>query len=100
MGDPHESALPASRFRPAVAALRENALTRGTAALPAARLEGLLRAAGDRLRAVLVPRQYRRGADRRGDGAHAVPREGSYWLSRRDRRGVERRRLRQRQIGR
>ena len=35
---------------------------------PARRLEGRLRAAGDRVRAVLVPRQHRRRADRRHHG--------------------------------
>ncbi len=37
----------------------------GTAALPAGRLEGRVRAAGDDLRAVLVPRQHRRRDHRR-----------------------------------
>ena len=64
--------------------------------LPARRLEGRLRAAGDGVRAVELPRQHRRGDDRRRDGAHRVPRQGAHRLSRGDRRGVERRRRRQR----
>ena len=39
------------------------------AALPARRLEGRLRAARDGVRALELPRQHRRGADRRHDGA-------------------------------
>ncbi len=61
------------------------------AALPAGGLEGRLRAAGDRVRAVVVPRQHRGGDDRRRHGAHAVPREGARRLPRGHRRRVQRR---------
>ncbi len=90
VGDPHEPAVPPPRVRAPVAPLREDARSRGPAALPAARLEGLLRAARDRVRALVFPRQHRGGADRRGDGAHAFPRQGPHRLPRRDRRRVER----------
>ena len=96
MGDPHQSAVPAARLRAAVAAFREDAHSGGAAALPAARLEGRVHPAGDGVRAVVLSRQHRRGADRRGDGAYAVPRQGARRLSRRHRRRVERRRLGQR----
>ena len=66
------------------------------AATAARRLEGRPRAAGDDLRAVELPRQHRRGADRRHDRRRRVPRQGAHRLSRRDRRRVQRRRLGQR----
>ena len=44
----------------------------------------------------VLPRQHRRGADRRRDGAPAVPRQGAHRLPRGHRRRVERRRLGQR----
>ena len=69
---------------------------RVAAAAAARRLEGRLRAARDDLRAVVVPRQHRRGADRRHDRRRRVPRQGAHRLSRRHRRRVERRRLGQR----
>ena len=71
-------------------------MSRRAAALPAGRLEGRLRAAGDDLRAVELPRQHRRRADRRHDGARGVPRQGAHRLPGGDRRGVQRRRLGQR----
>ena len=64
--------------------------------LLAGRLEGRLRAAGDDLRAVVVPRQHRGGADRWHDRRRRVPRQGPHRLSRRDRRRIECRRLGQR----
>ena len=69
MGDPRQPARPAARLRAALAAFREKQDSGGAAALPAGRLEGRLRPAGDGVRAVVVPRQHRRGADRRHDGA-------------------------------
>ena len=72
VGDPRQPGGPAPRLRDPVEAFREEPRAAGAAAVPAGRLEGRLRAPGDRLRAVGVPRQHRRGDDRRGDGAHAL----------------------------
>ncbi len=54
------------------------------------------RIARHRIRAVELPRQHRGSPDRRHDGASRVQGQSPYRLSRRHRRGVERRRIRQR----
>ena len=54
---------------------------------PPRRLEGLLCAARDRVRAVELSRQHRGGIDRRRDGAHGISRQGAYRLSGGDCRG-------------
>ena len=58
--------------------------------------KGALPAARDRLRAVELPRQHRRRADRRRDGARGVQRQGAHRLSRRHRRRLQCRRRGQR----
>ena len=96
VGDPRQPVPPADGLRPAVAALRDQQAPRRDAGVPARRLEGRLRPARHRVRAVELPRQHRRGADRRGDGARGVQGPGAHRLSRRHRRRVQRRRLGQR----
>ncbi len=91
-----QPAVPARRVRAAVQPFREEPRARRPAPLPPGRLEGLLRAARDDLRAVELSRQHRRGADRRRDGCRRVPPQGSYRLPCRDRRRFQRRRLGQR----
>ncbi len=96
VGDPREPLRPARRLRHPVEDLRGERGAEGAAALSPRRLEGLLHPARHGVRPVVVPRQHRRGADRRRDGAHRVPRQGPHRLSRGDRRGVERGRRGQR----
>ena len=96
MGDSRQPFRPAARLRAAFQLLRGKPGAGGAAALPAGRLEGRLRAAVDDLRAVFVPRQHRRRADRRHHRPHGVPRQGAYRLPGGDRRRVERGRLGQR----
>ena len=96
VGGDRQPPRPAARFRPPGASLRGERDPESAAALPPRRLEGGLRPAGDRLRAVVVPRQHRGGAHRRRHGAHPVQQEGPYRLYRGARRGLERRRFRQR----
>ena len=69
VGDPHQPVPAADGLRAAVAAFREEQAARRDAGLSARRLEGRVRAAGDRVRAVELPRQHRGRADRRRDGA-------------------------------
>ena len=95
VGDPRQPGRPAPGLRHPVEALREESRAAGAAAVPAGRLERGLRAPGDRLRALGVSRQHRRGDDRRGAGAHAL-RQGAHRVPGGDRRGVERRRFRER----
>ena len=83
-------------FRAAVPALRGEPDPGRDAGAAAGRLEGRRRAAGAGVRAVELPRQHRRRADRRHGCAARVPGQGSHRLSRGDRRGLERRRIRQR----
>ncbi len=54
-------------------------------------LAGALHAAGDHLHAVRLPRQHRRGADRRHGGGQRVQAQGAYRLPCRHRRRFERR---------
>ena len=65
----------------AVAAFREEPGARRHAGHPARRLEGRLLPAGHRVRAVELPRQYRRGPDRRRDGARGLQGQGAHRLS-------------------
>ena len=96
MGDPREPVPAADGLCAAVAAFREEPHPGRDAGLPARRLEGRVRAAGHRVRAVELSRQHRRRADRRHDGAACLPGKGPYRLSRGHRRCIECRRLRQR----
>ncbi len=72
VGDPDQPAVAAARLCAAGQALRGHRDPGGAAALAARRLEGLLRAAGAGVRVVELPRQHRRGDDRRRDRAHRV----------------------------
>ncbi len=96
MGDPGQPVPAADGLRAALAPLRDEPRARRDARLSSRRLEGRRCAPGGRVRAVELPRQHRGGADRRHHGPPCLPRQGPYRLPRRDRRGVERRRLRQR----
>ena len=96
MGDYRQPVRAAARLRAAVEALRSEPRSRVAAEIPARRLEGRARAAGDDLRAVVVPRQHRRRADRRHHRARGIPRQGAHRLPRGHRRRLERRRLGQR----
>ncbi len=90
MGDDCQPVRVASGLCVAVEALRGESRA-GLAAEPAPRrLERRPRIARDDLRAVVVPRQYRRRAHRRHHRARRVPRQGAHRLSRGHRRRVER----------
>ena len=96
MGDPGQPVPAADGLCAALAPLRAEPRARCDALLSAGRMERRRRAPGGGVRAVELPRQYRGGADRRHHGPSCVPRQSPHRLSRRDRRGIERRRLRQR----
>ena len=96
VGHPRQSVPAADGLCDPVAALREQPHPRRDAGVPAGRLDRRARAARHRVRAVELPRQHRRCPDRRHDGAARVQGQSPHRLSRRHRRGVERRRLRQR----
>ena len=72
MGDAGQPVLPADGLRAAVAAFREEPRAGHPAEVSARRLEGRLRAAAHGLRALQLPRQHRRRADRRRHGASVV----------------------------
>ena len=93
---PRQPARPAARLCPAVQPVRAQQGARSPAALPAGRLEGRLPAAGDGVRAFLVPGQHRGRADRRHHGHGGVPQKGAHRLPGGGRRLLERRRRRQR----
>ena len=94
--DPLQPVPAADGLCPALAPLREEPGARRDAPLPARRLEGRLRAARHRRRDLELPRQHRRGADRRHHGAAGVQGQGAHRLPRRHRRRLQRRRLGQR----
>ena len=95
VGDPHQPARPAGRLRAAVEALRGQ---RGARRCCRSILPDDWKGCFILLVMVFVlssfPRQHRGGADRRRDGAHGLPRQGSHRLSGGDRRRLERRRRR------
>ena len=96
VGHPRQSVPAADGLCDPVAALREQPHPRRNARVPAGWLGRRACVARHRVRAVELPRQHRGSADRRHDGASRVQGQSPHRLSRRHRRGVERRRLRQR----
>ena len=89
MGAARQPVRPAAGLRAAVEALRGKSGAGVAAAMAARRLERRVCPAGDDLRAVVVPRQHRGGADRRHDRQRRFPPQGAHRVPRRDRRGVE-----------